>query len=505
MGAVLLPSSPIQASVVVADAARERIERNVEICFDGPLIDSMSPLPFQGGSSSWHHEPAHWVIPALANAHDHGRGLPTLAYGAGDDALELWIAALVAHPIIDPGLLAQLALAKLVRSGVSSVVHCHNPQNHERPVEEALAVCTAARRIGVRLAYVVPLADRNPIGYGPTDAILSHVNGPARAWLADIAERKPARPAEQVGLVERIAEAVEGDLITVQYGPVGPQWASNELLQAVADASQRTGRRVHMHLLETLRQRQWADAVYDGALLEFLDQIGLLSARLTVAHGVWLAESELELLAEREVIVSVNTSSNLRLRSGTAPVHAMRRAGTSFAFGMDGMSIDDDEDALRELRLTHLLHGGCDMVREMSASETLHRAVSVGHRAVDGSLNHGSLTAGSPGDLVVLDGVAMAGDLLLGLTPETEVIVARACSDHVRQVVINGKVVVDHGRVVGVDEAEVADEVFARHRAAAGETRRLQPLIRAHQEALCSFYRAGGHLHPLPEPVGSER
>ena len=67
------------------------------------------------------------------------------------------------------------------------------------------------------------------------------------------------------------------DQDSVQYGPNGVQWCSDELLQAIAQASQRTGRRVHMHLLETKYQRQWADATYPDGVVRMLDDIGLLS------------------------------------------------------------------------------------------------------------------------------------------------------------------------------------------------------------------------------------
>ncbi|NJN36902.1 MAG: amidohydrolase family protein [Nitrospiraceae bacterium] len=75
--------------------------------------------------------------------------------------------------------------------------------------------------------------------------------------------------------------------------------------------------------------------------MDHLDRLGLLSPRLTVAHGVHLTEEECTLLAKRQVTVSVNTSSNLRLRSGVAPVSRFRRTGLGFGLGLDGMSFDD--------------------------------------------------------------------------------------------------------------------------------------------------------------------
>ena len=80
---------------------------------------------------------------------------------------------------------------------------------------------------------------------------------------------------------------MESPTFRVQFGPNGPQWCSDELLGAIAEASARTGRRVHMHLLETRYQRAFADAEYREGVVSRLDKLGLLSPRLTLAHCVY--------------------------------------------------------------------------------------------------------------------------------------------------------------------------------------------------------------------------
>ena len=72
---------------------------------------------------------------------------------------------------------------------------------------------------------------------------------------------------DQIARVEAIAAAVESPTFSVQFGPNGPQWCSDALLAAIAERSRETGRRVHMHLLETRYQRAFADRVYpEGAV-----------------------------------------------------------------------------------------------------------------------------------------------------------------------------------------------------------------------------------------------
>ena len=52
-------------------------------------------------------------------------------------------------------------------------------------------------------------------------------------------------------MVETVAAEIEGDGVTVQYGPAGVQWCTDAMLRLIGEASARTKRRVHMHLLET--------------------------------------------------------------------------------------------------------------------------------------------------------------------------------------------------------------------------------------------------------------
>src|SRR5258707_71030 len=77
-----------------------------------------------------------------------------------------------------------------------------------------------------------------------------------RALIRERLAPRPASPEAQVALVEEIAAAVSSRLVTVQFGPAAVQWCSEPLLRAIAERSAATGRRIHMHLLETRYQRE---------------------------------------------------------------------------------------------------------------------------------------------------------------------------------------------------------------------------------------------------------
>jgi 5-methylthioadenosine/S-adenosylhomocysteine deaminase len=429
------------------------------------------------------------LMPALIDAHDHGRGQRTFAIGAGDQPLELWLPLLAQEPRVDPYLRAAVAFARNARGGIAGVNHCHNPQRVPALVDEARGVARAAHEVGIRVAFAVPLRDRNHIAYGDPAPIAAALGPEDFRELTQSIVEVPI--AEQLARVDAIA-AFEHPLFQVQYGPVAPQWCSVELLQAIAEASARWERRVHMHLFETQRQREWADAQYRGGLLRRLDEIGLLSERLTVAHGVWLRPDECELLAARGVTVSVNTSSNLRLGSGLASVALFKSKELAWAMGLDGMAFDDDEDALRELRLLWRCQQGAGMTGAISHAELCEAAFVAGRRTIT-AVPGGAIEPGMAADLLLLDYRGMAADVLEGAASELDVILARGRKEHVRTLIVAGRTIVDDGIVCSVDLPALESELLGQARTAWPPAPAQAELRRRYHAALADFYRCGGH------------
>ena len=243
------------------------------------------------------------------------------------------------------------------------------------------------------------------------------------------------------------------------------QWCSPDLLAAIAEASQRTGRRVHMHILETRYQRAWADASHPDGIMRYLDSVGLLGPRLTLAHCAWARPDELELIAARGVTISVNTSSNLGLRSGIAPLAEMVRRGCRVALGLDGLALDEDDDALRELRLAYLLHGGTGFRVNVDRATMLTMMCRNGRRSVTNVDGGGASAAGEPADVLVLDWAALDDDRLRADIDPRDFLFARCNARHIRELIIAGKTIVRDGRVPGVDLPALRNDLMARLRA----------------------------------------
>jgi cytosine/adenosine deaminase-related metal-dependent hydrolase len=433
------------------------------------------------------------ALPALVNAHDHGRGLRQLAFGARDQRLEIWRAALYAHPSIDPYLNTALAFGRLARSGVGTVVHVHSSIVVDRLVADAEAVARAANDIGIRLAFVVPLRDCRTLGYGDDETLLAqHPAADQEAIRARWLYKFP-HPAEYIGLVREVARRIEGPTVSVQLGPNGPQACSDALHEAIAAESADGNRRIHTHLLETATQRQWSDAHYRDGLIRHLDELGVLSRRFTGAHGVWLTADDCRLMADRGASVAINTSSNLRLRSGIAPVSEYIRAGMRFALGVDSSSFDDDDDALREMRVTHWLHSPDGSPAPLTPSMLFEAALQNGFEIAMNSRHYGSVKPGMPADLVILDYATMARDIIDGMVEELDVLLTRATAEHVKHLIVGGRQAVKDQHVVGVDLAAIERELLDQARAAGPAMRALRPVIGRSQRTLEAFYAAGGH------------
>ncbi len=252
----------------------------------------------------------------------------------------------------------------------------------------------------------------------------------------------------------------------MQFGPTSAQWCSDELLGAIAEASARSGRRVHMHLLETKYQRAFADRAYPGGLLPHLKSLGFLSERIAFAHCVYARPDELALIAEAGATIVTNPSSNLHLASGIAPIDEAIKKGVRVACGVDGSALDEDDDALREMRLGHFLHGGWGFDKVIERAPYLAAIVANGRRA-NGAPGRGEIKVGEPADLLVLDLDRLDRDAVTPVDP-IDLVFARANQAHVAHLFVAGKTIVRDGKLLGAD----LDQIHAQLR---DETRRAMP------------------------------
>ena len=421
------------------------------------------------------------AAPALVNAHDHARPLSPTSFGAAGKPLETWLLRLAAMPAIDPYLGALAAFGRAARAGAGSVMahytRFHGPMS---PVEEAKEIARAARDVGVHVTLAMFMRDRNPLVYDGEDGVLMKLPDDVRGVIETQFLSPMPGVVEQIARVEAIAAETESALFSVQFGPTGAQWCSDSLIAGIGEASRQTGRRVHMHLLETRYQRAFADRAYPEGVVERLKTLGLLSPRLTLAHCVHARPAELEAIAAAGAVIATNPSSNLHLKSGIAPIPEALRRGCRVALGVDASAFDEDDDIVREMRLGHFLHCGWGFDSVIERGAWLATIVANG-RFANGAPGSGVLGVGAPADILVLDFDALDRDAVMPVEP-VDLVFARATVAHVARLIVAGEEIVRDGRLVRVDLA-----------AAEGELRRQ---YRVNMPSRSAFLEAWGDLEP---------
>ncbi|MFB6449688.1 amidohydrolase family protein [Bradyrhizobium tunisiense] len=412
------------------------------------------------------HGPRSFVIPAFVNAHDHARAAAS-SFGAVGMPLESWILRTALGTPVDPYLTAASALARSAKAGCAGMmVHYTRPSGTMPLLDEAKAVAQAATDVGIRIAFAMAVRDQNPIVYGDAEPILSGLSREDRKTIDDLFVRAPMPPKAYLELTDAIAAAIGGPMVDVQLGPAGVQWCSKPLLEAVAENSALTGRRIHMHLLETVYQRAWADQHFPD-MVRWLRDIGFLSERLTLAHCIHARPDELEMIAASGTRIVTNFSSNMHLRSGLAPIAAAHKCGCAIAVGVDGLALDEDDDILREMRLVQMVHGGLGFKPTWTPAEMFALAIRNGRRAT-GAPGSGELVAGNPADFVVIDLDRLDRDGIMPVDP-MDLLFARGNASLVREVVVAGKAIVRDGVCAGVDLPAIEQELRGMYRTNAGK------------------------------------
>jgi 5-methylthioadenosine/S-adenosylhomocysteine deaminase len=257
------------------------------------------------------------------------------------------------------------------------------------------------------------------------------------------------------GNTAAIQETALGALAELaEFGPeVGPSLAphaiytaSEELLRWTAELARERELPIQIHLSETelevrecLERHGLRPAVY-------LDRLGMLGPRTVLAHGVWLDEAELELIAERGCTVVANPVANMKLAvGGVLPYPAARRAGVAVGLGTDGAGSNDSLDLLSDLKVFALTQ------RQAAGDPTVlpaEEAWRIATGAAAPLLGAGGLRVGGPADFLLL----RAGAPELSLGDLHSDLVYAASGSIVDTTVAGGRVLMRGGEVPGLEE-----------------------------------------------------
>src|SRR5262250_2335869 len=445
---------------VIADGAV--FQRDGVVVEVGPFAELRARHPADEVLGSGEHV----VVPGFVNAHHHV-GLTPLQLGSPDHPLELWFASRMVARDVDPYLDTLYSAFDMLESGITTVQHLHGWRiaPATRVIEVADRILEAYDDVGMRVSYSYALRDQNRLAYEADEAFAARFPADVAAQLRAFFDAQAIPVSDHRAIFTDLWEKCgrnTRERARVQLAPANLHWCSDEALEALRDWSAEHEVGLHMHLVETAYQKEYARRRSGGTALQHLARLGLVGPRLTLGHGVWLTEADIDMAAEAGAMICHNASSNLRLRSGVGPLNHWTARGVRVAIGLDEAGLNDDRDMLQEMRLVLRLHrvpGMDDVVP--TCPQVLRMATEDGAATTPYAGQIGTLEPGKAADLVVMSWPQIAAPYLSSDTSIVDAIVHRAKTNGVAAVMVAGEVVLRDGRFTRVDKAALLEELAA--------------------------------------------
>jgi 5-methylthioadenosine/S-adenosylhomocysteine deaminase len=363
------------------------------------------------------------LSPPMVNGHTHAA--MTLLRGFGDDMplmewlrTKIWPAEAKLHPD-DVYWGTRLACLEMIRSGTTRFfdMYWHG-------VEAARGVVDA----GLRAAISTVMIDQ-----------------------LDASKGESMR-GEVIESLDRIAES--GSRVSASLGPHAIYTVSSESLAWIAEIAAERAISLQIHLSETEEEVRGCLDAHGSRPAAYLDELGFLGPRTLLAHGVWLDQAELELIAARGATVVTNPAANMKLAvGGVFPYPEAVRAGVAVGLGTDGVSSNSNLDMFEEVKLLAL---GQKQASGDSSTLPADEALAVARGLRSQALGGTPLEPGQPADFLLLRGSdpeLSAGDLDADL-------VYAAGGSVVDTTVVGGRVLMRNRVVPSADE--LVAEVRAR-------------------------------------------
>ncbi len=394
------------------------------------------------------------VVPGFIDAHSHGMGLSYFDLGLGYDHLESWNLDIPGVHRPDAYLDAIWCGIKHLLSGCTTIHHMG-----DSPDEQVRGY----RRLGIRWALSVTVKNLNLLTLDDAAFARTLPGDLRRRMKTQLVPDARALEADYFTRFRAVFEKYHAEHHPVMFGPMGPQWCTRDLLEGIAREAETLGTRIHMHAIQTPYQRESVRRARGTSPARYLEETGVLGPNLTLGHGVWFDEEDWDILAGAGVSVTHHASCNLQMRNGILPLPVLMSRGMTVAIGIDGKGINDDEDMMQEMRMVEKLHRPADFTFDappvVSPERILEMATIGGARTL--GIDHlvGTLEPGKRADLCTID--MDRGPWVHPGMPVIDRIVMQGKSMDVDAVMVDGRVLVRGGCVVGLDEAALLKELVA--------------------------------------------
>jgi 5-methylthioadenosine/S-adenosylhomocysteine deaminase len=367
-----MPNILLRHADVISLDAEGRVLRDADVAIAGGLILAVGAAPAGFTPDETVDARNHIVMPGFFNAHTHSP--MTLVRGWAEDLPferwfneRIWVAesALTAEDVYWG---AALAAAEMIRGGTVAFA------DHYFYMDRVAQVVVESG-LRANLAWCAFGLEGGEVG---TD-------------LQGISD-----------FVEEWQGAADGRIRTV-LGPHSPHTCPPQFLARTAAVAARLGVGIHIHLAESQGQVDSSLTRHDLTPVELLDRSGVLDVPVLAAHGIYLSEPDVEILAARRVTVVQCPTCHMKLGMGVTRVPELRAAGVNVALGTDGAASNNALSMLQEARhaaLIQKLHLADPTA--LPGDAALRMATQNGARALGFPLS-GTIAADHHADLIMID------------------------------------------------------------------------------------------------------
>jgi 5-methylthioadenosine/S-adenosylhomocysteine deaminase len=456
----------------------------------GRIIAIGAPGSADSSDAARHDARDRLILPGLINAHTHGHA--NLVKGVAESwTLE---ASLTNGPWLagarDPETMYLSTLLGAVDMLSKGCTACFDlVYEFPRPTKQGfMAVARAYADAGMRAVLAPMVADKSLFQSIPG------LIGALPQDLGDTVRKFDLASGEQtITAIESIA-AAKSELpagVTLAIAPTIPHHCSERFMRDCMDIADRHSLPIHMHIAESRLQAVVARKVYGRSAIQYLAEFGMLRPRFTAAHGVWLDDDDLDLLAAHGCSVAHIPASNYRLGSGVAHVRPMLARGINVGLATDGANSSDSLSMLQAMRLASFGSRVFDSPREewLRSNEVIKLA-TLGGAKILGLEGCGRLERGGCADLVMFDIGHV--DFIPDTDPVNQLV---TCADSaaITDVMVGGAFKMRDRQIVSIDTGGLGErvrEAVKRLAAATGPARilaeRLEPHVVAFAQSMSS-------------------
>ena len=258
---------------------------------------------------------------------------------------------------------------------------------------------------------------------------------------------------ENINLYKDYQNSLDGK-VSIALGPHAVYTTDKDYLKEISKKAKENNIPIHIHLSETKIENDQCYERFKQSPTEVFEECRIFENKTIAAHGLYLSDSDLNILSENKVSVIHNPSSNLKLSSGFLDATKVMNKGVNIAMGTDSSASNNNLSMIKEISIASLVSKYKDP-KNLRAYEVLKMATINGAKALGIDDKIGTLEEGKLADVILVD---LDNP---NHTPQNNLISSLCYSTYdkdISYVIINGEIVFDNKEFVYLDLEEIMNK-----------------------------------------------